>query len=76
MINQTLAAISVPINAPSIISMLTDKCKKYNKYKPVKNVNAAAHLKYHKALGTSFWTTSDLAEGSDSLKYSVWTKLK
>ena len=28
------------------------------------------------AFGTSFFTTSDLASASDSLKYSVWTKLK
>jgi hypothetical protein len=48
----------------------------YKRYNPVKNVNAAAHRKYHKAFGTNFWTTSDFADASDSLKYSVWTKLK
>ena len=64
----TLGAIMI---APKVIPTLVAMPFQYNKYTPVKKVNAAAHLKYQRAFGTSFFTTSDLASASDSLKYSV-----
>jgi len=44
----------IPIIAPRTMPIFTVILSQYKRYKPVKNVNAAAHLKYHKAFGTSF----------------------